>query len=314
MHPFHSLPIVAALALCVSQSASVQDSQPSVAAVQARSAGTRGYLGVSLREADVDGRKELIVTAVAPGSPAQSCGLAAGDRVTRLDGAAVEGLADFTASVRKHAPGSEVSLAIERDLPVTLAARSDDDSGKVRLGVILESDADLRVDSVQAGTPAQQAGVQAGDRLLALGGQATPDGDRLRELVQAGSTGEQVRLRIGRELHARLAGLPGAAVQEPVAPGRPQESRRQPRALAVPVAPTPPTLPAAPGAPRGRKFQAQEVPAPEANPAPHAGAAGDADLHEALRGLHEELDGLRKELQELRKEIREMRRSTSGDR
>ncbi|OZM83371.1 S1C family serine protease [Pseudonocardia sp. MH-G8] len=71
------------------------------------------------------------IAAVQPGSPAEAAGLAAGDVVTRVDGAQVADFADLMARVGSHAPGEQVTLTVtnggaERTVDVTLGSQPDE--------------------------------------------------------------------------------------------------------------------------------------------------------------------------------------------
>lgn len=73
-----------------------------------------GYLGVSIAD-PTDGSRGALVTAVAPGSPADDAGLEAGDLLTAVEGRDVDGAAALRATVRSHAPGEEVQVEFRRD-------------------------------------------------------------------------------------------------------------------------------------------------------------------------------------------------------
>lgn len=82
--------------------------------------------GTTARELDVDGG--VTVERVMSGSPAEQAGVAAGDVIVGLDGAAVKSMGMLAVAVRAHRPGDVVSLDIVRDkrrhgLRVTVAER-----------------------------------------------------------------------------------------------------------------------------------------------------------------------------------------------
>jgi len=74
---------------------------------------TNGYLGVGAAD-PTDGRTGALVQQVEGDGPAAAAGVEVGDLVTRLDDTPVESAADLVAGVRSRAPGTEVTLGIDR--------------------------------------------------------------------------------------------------------------------------------------------------------------------------------------------------------
>jgi putative serine protease PepD len=72
-----------------------------------------GYLGVSMADA-TGGQDGAIIRDVTPDSPASRAGLRAGDRVTSVDGQAIQSYSEMVARIRAHRPGDEVTLAVTR--------------------------------------------------------------------------------------------------------------------------------------------------------------------------------------------------------
>ena len=72
-----------------------------------------GYLGVSTTDA-TGGQAGAIIQEVTPNSPASKAGLKAGDRVTSVDGQAIQSYSEMVARIRAHQPGDKVSLTVER--------------------------------------------------------------------------------------------------------------------------------------------------------------------------------------------------------
>lgn len=74
---------------------------------------TNGYLGVSATDAR-DGTSGAQVVQVEPGSPGADAGIEAGDVITSVDGTPIDGSADLVAAVRSREPGTEVTVALDR--------------------------------------------------------------------------------------------------------------------------------------------------------------------------------------------------------
>jgi putative serine protease PepD len=73
-----------------------------------------GYLGVDVED-PTDGSRGAVLTAVAPGGPADDAGLRPGDLVTALDGTPVDGAAALAGAVRSLPPGAVVEIDVARD-------------------------------------------------------------------------------------------------------------------------------------------------------------------------------------------------------
>jgi putative serine protease PepD len=84
------------------------------------------YLGIRVGDSpNGDGAQ---VSTVVSGSPADKAGLQAGDVITAIDGNAISGADDLTATTGRHKPGDKVTLTVTRDgktvkLTVTLGIR-----------------------------------------------------------------------------------------------------------------------------------------------------------------------------------------------
>jgi putative serine protease PepD len=65
-----------------------------------------------------------MVESVNPGSAADDAGLAAGDVITSIDGAAIETMDELIYALRLQRPGDQVTLTVDgNDVQVTLDAR-----------------------------------------------------------------------------------------------------------------------------------------------------------------------------------------------
>ena len=134
---------------------------------------------------------------VDPASPAAEAGLAPGDFVLALDGKPVTtwralematlSSANRTMSVRFRRAGAERVVSLT-PTPVT----------RYELGYAgLAPPLPAEVSSVQAGSPAERAGIQAGDHILAIDGQPVRHFYELIRLVGA-SAGKEVVVRVAR--------------------------------------------------------------------------------------------------------------------
>jgi S1-C subfamily serine protease len=118
-----------------------------VAGLRARGEG-RPFLGVQLEDADGG----ALVAAVIDGTPAARAGLRAGDKITRLGSASVDGSQALSAALQKTSVGESVGLLVERDgEPIEL---------RVKIGT-RESEAPAAVAEVRPPTPAAPAAPRA---------------------------------------------------------------------------------------------------------------------------------------------------------
>ena len=169
-------------------------------------------LGVMLQDlsaplADSFGLKApdgALVASVSPDSAAAKAGLKAGDVITQLDGQQVQTAGDISTRVGMARPGEHIKLTVWRDrtqhdMQVTLGKAQPDKEAKVAaaeggaLGLTVRPlnhdeqesagvDHGLLVEQAQG--PAQLAGVQPGDVLLAVNGKPAKSVDQVREALR----------------------------------------------------------------------------------------------------------------------------------
>jgi len=167
----------------------------------------RGFLGVFLREGP-DG--EAVIDGVQAGSAAASAGLRSGDVVGSVAGRPVNDPQALVAALGGYGPGEEVVLGVRRgtrtmDVRVVLGRRSagrrapaptgppadepeapsPSDRKPAYLGVALLDDdgaGPLRVDDVQANSPAERFGLRDEDVIVAVG---DADVQSIEEFVKA---------------------------------------------------------------------------------------------------------------------------------
>lgn len=135
--------------------------------------------------------KSPVVSRVTENGEAARAGLRPGDRIVEFNGEANPGW-DRIRNDAAISPGQDLPLIIEREgqrVPLTIRPIKVSEQGE-SLGIL-----DFRPDfgnvpvvisSVDEGTPAASVGLQAGDRLISVNGEAVGDEVDVRQAVQAG--------------------------------------------------------------------------------------------------------------------------------
>ncbi len=197
----------------------------------------KGYLGVSIEEMtpsmsdeyEIGNRTGLLVTQVFHNSPADDAGLREDDVIVRFDGKSVEKADDFVVMVRNTAPRSEIKIKVvrrgkERELAVEMGRKRRNQmafgSGgsfvslinRAQLGVqIQDLDDDLGeyfpgadnegvlVLKVNEDTPAEDAGLKAGDVIVKLDEDLVPDTEELMYLLAEYDDGDEVKVEYIRK-------------------------------------------------------------------------------------------------------------------
>jgi serine protease Do len=158
-----------------------------------------------------------LVASVVPGSAAAQAGLKAGDVITTIDAQPVQVAGDVSSRVGLARPGDHLALGVWRDkagteLAVTLGraeperstAAAKTEGGQLGLAVRPLDREELRRAGLDHGLlieqvagPAQFAGVQPGDVLLALNGKPVSRVEQVREALR--SHPKQVALLVSRD-------------------------------------------------------------------------------------------------------------------
>jgi len=197
----------------------------------------RPFIGVYPVDLDHDRREALdykgegvLVEDVVGGGPAEKAGIKAGDIVFKIDKEKIESEQDFRAYIRDHEVGETVNVFVIRDkqemqFPVELGRRKED-SFTINIPSIqfeYESDRDrgfLGVESmtlddqlaeyfgvkegaliqkVVEGSPAEKAGIKAGDVVVNLGGDNVSGSEGLREAIRKHKPEEKVDVKLMRK-------------------------------------------------------------------------------------------------------------------
>jgi regulator of sigma E protease len=150
-----------------------------------------------------------VVGSVTPGSPAARAGILPGDRIVSIEGREVPTWERVFMQVMPRA-GREIEVVIERRgerrvLAIVPDAQTRFEMGDI--GVLPEMHPQIR--AVTPGSPAEKAGLRAGDTILAVDGEPAPR-DRLVKRINE-SAGVQITLTIRRE---------GQTLDVPVTPAR----------------------------------------------------------------------------------------------
>jgi regulator of sigma E protease len=146
-----------------------------------------------------------VIGTVEVGSPAAEAGLEPGDRIVAMAGEPVEWWSEFSDVVRDR-PGESVKLAVDRDgtaktVLLEIATRSAlDPFGKVK-AMGWAGAGHSRLDAIlgisESGVPARQAGLQSGDRVVAVDGAEVEDWAHFENAYSA-AAGASVAVEVER--------------------------------------------------------------------------------------------------------------------
>lgn len=190
---------------------------------------SRGWLGVEIQDMDqnlassfnLNQPNGALVANVQSGSPADKGGLQAGDIIVGFGGGVVKSASDLPLLVGNTPVGKQVPVKIlrngqERRLDVTIAKLDSKDSGptvlaqnsdKAALGVAVAAlsadelkerklDNGVLVEQVLVDSPAEKAGLEAGDVIVSVNNKPVTSVDELKALVDAAPDGKPLAMLI----------------------------------------------------------------------------------------------------------------------
>lgn len=181
----------------------------------------RGWLGVVIQEitpeiAETIGVKEgILISQVAPGSPAEKAGLKVGDIIVAIDGEKVREVRELQFRIMKTPPGTEVTLTIIRggkeqtikakvgempeevsfgqpreqvgELGLSLRDLSPEEVGRLGVKGVL-------VEGVAPGSLAQRSGLRRGDIILAVNNELVESLSQFNEKIEKAKSEQRTRV------------------------------------------------------------------------------------------------------------------------
>ncbi len=207
------------------------------------------FIGVYPEDIDGETREALdykgdgiLVEDVVDDGPAEKAGLKPGDIITKIDSDKIKGTSHFREILGKHSKGDKIVVTALRDgatkeYPLELAGRKNveysfnfkhgDNEKHGFLGVVTESiEGDFAkyfgvedgalIKKVVEDSPAEMAGLKAGDVLVEIGGEEIEGTDDVSEAIQEHKPEEQVKVkyvRSGKEVSVdvKLAASPNSS-------------------------------------------------------------------------------------------------------
>jgi len=203
---------------------------------------TRGYIGVEAQQVSdamakalhLDANSGALIAGVQNDTPASHAGLQPGDVITAVNGQTVKNPRDLAVDIAAVQPGDEAKLQVLHDrdsktvtvkvgpMPNEQVASNDKgEPSQGRIGVALAPlSPDLRgqldvpdgtngvvVRNVEPGSPADQAGVQAGDVIVGVGGKQVASPSEAANAIRGASKDRAVALRIIRDGQPMFVGV-----------------------------------------------------------------------------------------------------------
>jgi serine protease Do len=179
-----------------------------------------GVMGINLKGSDIYSLPAEVV-AVQPKSPARDAGLQPGDVIVQAAGEKIARQAQLRHVIGRHYAGDPIALVVRRndqqiELTLELADKLEPYEHPF-LGLLPMRDVDLPpgivVRYVYPGSPAAEAGIQVGDRLLMLAGTPVPERSAALQVLANYEPQNEIEVQVLQadqtlDLQIRLASLP----------------------------------------------------------------------------------------------------------
>jgi serine protease Do len=203
---------------------------------------TRGYIGVEAQQVSATMAKALhmsessgaLIAGVQSDAPAARAGLEPGDVITAVNGQAVKNPRDLAVNIAAVKPGDEAKLQVLHDgdsKPVSVKVgnmpneqtasteRTQDHQARIGLALApLSPDMRSQLDvpdgtkgvvvrNVEPGSPAEQAGLRAGDVIVGVGGKKVASPSEAASAIRGSAKDHAVALRIIRNGQPAFVGV-----------------------------------------------------------------------------------------------------------
>lgn len=120
-----------------------------------------------------------VIAAVVPDSPAATAGWQPGDQFVEVEGKRVNGAVEVIDRANDHL-GEEITVIISRDgelvtTQITPRENPPEGQGPTGIRIVNTFDSPLRFAEVESGSAIEAAGIQAGDKIVSIGGTPVPN-------------------------------------------------------------------------------------------------------------------------------------------
>jgi len=167
----------------------------------------------------------ILVAHVVADSPAAQAGLRRGDIITKVGDKAVNQPSELTASLKALKTGDSLTLTIQRgDAERTLTVTVGERNQQPYLGIVPCADGQTTMPATTNGvfvvevakdSAAQKAGLQSGDQIISVDGQALDADHSLSDLIGVHKPGDRVSLEVQRAASSETVTLEATLGENP---------------------------------------------------------------------------------------------------